>query len=237
MFETEPGAILIPAQPFRPLVFGEYRDRGTERKLFEGEYIDSVCRDGTDPYLHYVVWGCMGAEYLREDGSTLMLYKRSSGNAFQGEFAGIASLGSARLRFVALANSVVVSFTYDQTYQIVRENPAAFQDLVYITHVSFGQLGHRLENVGAQSSSRRIIVWLKKLMDVSRPDRDGRYRIPCAMTMQDLSDLLLMHVTTCSRLVSALKSRGIIDRTGKYIVILDPAELDRLALQENPVLY
>ena len=29
MFDNEPDAVLIPAMPFRPLVFGEYLDRGT----------------------------------------------------------------------------------------------------------------------------------------------------------------------------------------------------------------
>ena len=237
MFETEADAVLIPGRPFRQLVFGEYLDRGTQLRLFEGECIDTVCRRGSDPYLYYVVSGSLTALYLHDDGTVLPFYKRNAGNAFQGEFAGIASMGQAHLKFKANVNSVVVSFTYDQVYEMVKEDPRVFEDLVYVTHMCFGQFGHRLDNTGNQSSSRRVLVWLKKLMSVEEPGHDGVFRIECDMTMQELSDLLLIHVTTCSRIFSALKAKGIVDRTKKYVVILDPATLEKLAEEENPILY
>lgn len=236
-FDNEPDAVLIPGRPFRPLVFGQYLDRGAEHRLFEGEIVDTVCRSGGDPYLYYVVSGCMEALYLHDDGSSLPLYKRSAGNAFQGEFAGIASMGHTHLAFKAIENSVVVGFTYDQTYELVRQDPQAFEDLIYVTHMCFGQFGHRLDGVSMQSSSRRMLSWLKKLVDVNKPDADGCYRIPCGMTMQDISDHLLIHVTTCSRIFGTLKARGVADRTRNYLLIHDPAALEALVAEENPVLY
>ncbi len=237
MFDNEPDAVLIPAMPFRPLVFGEYLDRGTEHRLFEGECVDTVCRTGGDPYLYYVVSGCLTALYLHEDGTTLPFYKRSAGNAFQTEFAGIASVGKSDLQFRADVNSVVVSFTFDQTYELVKKDPRAFRDLIYTAHMCFGQFAHRLDSAGMPSSSLRVLSWLVKLADVNRPGPDGRYRIRCNMTMQDLSDLFLIHVTTCSRIFGALKAKGVADRTRQYVLINDAAELRRLAAQENPVLY
>lgn len=237
VFDSNPNSILIPTQPLRPLVFGEYLDRGTEHKLFAGESITSVCRTPSDPYLYYIVSGCIGAEFTHEDGTALPLYQRTPGTAFQSEFAGIASLGTTRLRFVALENSLVVSFTYEQVYAFVRELPQAFEDLVYLTHVSFGQFGHRLDNVSSHSASQSLIFWIKKLMDTNEPDDDGRYRIPCRLTMQELADLLFMHVTTCSRLMSALKAQNIVDRTNNYLFINDPRKLNELAQQEKPFVY
>lgn len=239
MFENGPdNAILIPLVPFRPLVFGEYLNRGATHKMFAGECINSVCRNEDDPYLFYIVQGTIAAEYLHEDGTTLTMYKRSAGNAFQSEFAGIASLGgAAHLQFTAVENTVLVSFTYAQTYELACQDPRAFEDLVYISHMSFGQFAHRLDNVSSSSASHRMLTWLKKLMDVNAPDADGQYRILCNMTLQDISDHLLIHITTCSRLVTALKDKGIVDRTKKYLVIRDPKALAELAIEENVNLY
>ncbi len=182
MFENgSDNAILIPLVPFRPLVFGEYLDRGATHKMFAGECINSVCR--------------------------------------------------------TVENTVLVSFTYAQTYELACQDPRAFEDLVYISHMSFGQFAHRLDNVSSSSASHRMLTWLKKLMDVNAPDADGQYRILCNMTLQDISDHLLIHITTCSRLVTALKDKGIVDRTKKYLVIRDSKALAELAIEENVNLY
>lgn len=231
------NAVLIPLKPLRPLVFGAYLERGIRHKMFAGEYVDSVCRTEDDPYLFYIVQGTIAAEFMHEDGTSLTMYKRSEGNAFQSEFAGIASLGTAHLRFVAVENSVTVSFTYAQIYKLVQEDPRTFEDLVYISHMSFGQFAHRLDNTSSPSASHRMLVWLKKLMAVNAPDADGQYRILCNLTLQDISDLLLIHITTCSRLITALRDKGVIDRTKKYIVIKNPTALAELALEENLNLY
>lgn len=237
MFHHDHNTVLIPVLPTRRLVFGDYLDRGTRHKLFAGEYVDTVCRSGADPYLYYIESGAIGARFVHADGTSLQLYRRDAGGAFQGEFAGIASIGTTRLRFTALENSVLTSFSYDTLYELVKEDPRAFEDLVYTAHMCFGQFGHRLDNMSAQSSSGRILAWLKKLKDTNTPDADGVYRIVSDMTVQDISDLLLIHVTTCSRLLSALKAKGIVDRTKRYLIIQDPAALEELARQENPLLY
>ena len=234
----EPEAVLIPTGAFlRRLVFADYLERGDQAKLFKGESMATVCRQPSDPYLNYIASGRVEAVFRRDDGTHMRLYERGAGDAFQGEFAGIASQGATRLRFSALENSVIVSFTYEQVRQIVIEDPQAFEDLLYVTHITYGQLGHQLDNVNAQSTSRRILVWLKKLVDTSEPDADGRYHIACDMTVQEISELLMIHVTTCSRLLAALKRRGVMDRTRREIIVSDPSELERLCLEENPILY
>ena len=236
-FSVESEAVLIPTGSFRRLVFADYLERGTQVKLFKGETIATACRQPSDPYLYYVVSGRVEAVFRRDDGTHMRLYERGAGNAFQSEFAGIASQGATRLRFSAMENSVIMSFTYAQVQKLVAEEPRAFEDLVYVTHLTYGQLGHQLDNVNAQSTSRRILVWLKKLVDTSEPDADGRYRIPCELTVQEISELLMIHVTTCSRLLAALKRKGVVDRTRHELVVNDPKQLEQLSLEENPLLY
>ncbi|MBS5451142.1 MAG: Crp/Fnr family transcriptional regulator [Coriobacteriia bacterium] len=236
-FSVAASSVLIPSSSFQPLTFAEHLDTGTQLKLFKGEVFGTVCRHEDDPYLCYVVSGHIDALFLRTDGTHMRLYERGAGNAFQFEFAGIASQGATRLQFCATENSIVVSWTFRQVRDLVASDPRAFEDLITLTHLTYGQLGHRLDNVDAQSTSRRILVWLKKLVDTAEPDADGTYHIDCDMTVQEISDLLMIHVTTCSRLLAALKRRGIAERTRKQIVVSDPDELARLCLEENPLLY
>lgn len=236
-FSSEADSVLIPSRPFRRLVFADYLDRGVRHKLFKGEAFSAICRQPNDPYLHYVESGCIEVAFRHNGGTRMRLFERGSGNAFQSEFADIASQGATHLGFSALENSVVTSFTYAQVQQLVASNSQAFADLVFTNHITFGQLSHQLDNVKAQSTSRRILVWLKKLMDTNEPDVEGRYRIACDMTVQEISEMLMIHTTTCSRLFSALKRQGIMSRSRRELVIDDPAALERLCLEENPLLY
>lgn len=236
-FSSEADSVLIPSRPFRRLVFADYLDRGTHHKLFKGEAFAAMCRQPDDPYLHYLESGRIEIAFRHDDGTRMRLFERGAGNAFQSEFAGIASQGASRLSFSALENSVITSFTYAQVQRFVAEDPQAFADLVYINHITFGQLSHQLDNVSAQSTSRRMLVWLKKLADTNEPDAEGRHHIACDMTVQEMSDMLMIHTTTCSRLLSALKRQGIVHRSRHELVIDDPAALERLCFEENPLLY
>ncbi|MEG2517608.1 MAG: helix-turn-helix domain-containing protein, partial [Raoultibacter sp.] len=63
------------------------------------------------------------------------------------------------------------------------------------------------------------------------------FRIPCNLTIDECAGLLEIHYATCSKLCRALKERGILDKTRKYLEIRDRAQLQHLLQEENPILY
>ncbi len=230
-------AILIPTLPFKKLKFEDFIDQARKRKLFRGEYIDQACLDKDDRYFYYIQKGQIKCCFEAGDGQQIVLYYRNEGNAFQAEYHRFASIGKNRMKFMATKDTVVFAFTMQQLFDIVREDFELFDELMYVTHMSFAQIGHRIGNTGIHSSSKRILTWLRKLCEVREPDADGVYRIECNLTLQALSDMLLIHITTCSKLMTALETQGVVERTKTYLCVKDFDKLLAYCNEENPVLY
>lgn len=230
-------AILIPTLPFKKLRFADYIDQARKRKLFKGEYIDLTCADKDDRYFYYIEKGQIKCCFESDDGLQIPIYYRNEGNAFQAEYHRFASIGQNRMKFIATKDTVVFAFTLQQLFDIVREDFELFDELMYVTHMSFAQIGHRIGNTGNLSSSKRILTWLTKLCEVREPDADGVYRIECSPTLQNLSDILQIHITTCSKLMTALEMQGIVERTKTQLLVKDRDKLLAYQNEENPVLY
>ena len=230
-------AILIPTLPFKRLRFEDYIEQARKRKLFKGEYIDLSCMNDDDRYFYYIQKGQVKCCFENEDGQRIVLYYRNEGNAFQAEYHRFASIGENRMKFIATKDTVVFAFTLKQLFDIVREDFELFDELMYVVHMSFAQIGHRVGTAGTHSSSKRILTWLTKLCEVREPRADGTYEIECNLTLQALSDILLIHIATCSKLVSALELQGVIRRSKTHIYIEDYAKLLSYQNEENPVLY
>jgi CRP/FNR family cyclic AMP-dependent transcriptional regulator len=229
--EQDYTAILIPTMPFHQLKIGSYIDQAKKRKLFKGEYItvSTACKD--DLYYYYVEKGQMRCSFTKINGEPATLFYRNAGNAFSIEYGGIASLaGEFKMRYVATKDTIVFGFTQQQLYNLMQQDPAIFYEFILVCHMAFGQMGHRISNAGVSSSMQRIIIWLRKLCAVNKADEDGVYVIDATITVQQLAEMLLIHPTTCSRLLTALESGGAIQRSRTQITVLD---VQRLADYES----
>ncbi|MEG0757084.1 MAG: helix-turn-helix domain-containing protein, partial [Raoultibacter sp.] len=142
-----------------------------------------------------------------------------------------------RMKFVATKDTILYAFTLQQLFDLVRDDFELFDELMYVVHISFAQLGHRASIAGVHSSSKRILLWLTKLCEVHEPDEQGVYDIECTITLQALSDILYVHITTCSKLMTALEVQGIVERTKGHLLVKDYAKLLAYRNEENPVLY
>jgi CRP/FNR family cyclic AMP-dependent transcriptional regulator len=219
-------ALLIPTMPFRPLKIARYIDRAKKRKLFKGEYILGGASTKDDLYYYYVEKGQLSCSFTKINGELAAVFYRNAGNAFSIEYSGIPSLdGTYKMRYIATADTIVFGFTQHQLYGLIQEDPDIFYEFILVCHMAFGQMGHRISNASVASALQRIIVWLDKLCAVRQPDEDGAYTIPATITVQQLADLLFIHVTTVSRLLSTLEADGVISRSRKEIRILDLARL------------
>ncbi len=224
--EQDYRAILIPTEPFRQLKIASYIDRGRKKKLFKGEFIHTNAATVDDPDDYYIDEGEIATMFANESGEGTPVAWRSAGNAFSAEYNGFASIGRYRTRFVAVKNSVVFSFTQRQLYEFAQEDPDIFYEYVYTCHMHFAQMAHRLSNTGYQSSMKRLVMWLQKLCAVHTPNVDGSYTIPCSMTLQRISELLFLHITTLTKLIAVLEADGVITRTRSQIEVHDVARLE-----------
>lgn len=231
------SSILIPTNPFKQLKIAEYISHGKKKKLFKGECIRTSAMSYDDPYYYYVEEGQIVAMFEKESGGHTPLFWRNAGNAFPAECSDFASIGRYKARFEATQNSVVFAFSQNQLYKLMQDDPEIFYEYVYVCHMSFAQMGHRISNTGHQSSTKRMTMWLQKLCATHEPEADGSYRIPCTMTLQQLSDLLLIHITTCTKLVAALEAEHVIKRTKTHLYVYDIGKLELYGLEENSIVY
>jgi CRP/FNR family cyclic AMP-dependent transcriptional regulator len=223
-------AVLIPTMPFHKLKIGEYRDQARKRKLFKGETITVVANEKDDLYYYYVEKGQLRCSFTKINGEPATLFFRNEGNAFSIEYGGIASLGEYKMHYVATQDTVVFGFTQKQLFEIMQQDPEIYYEFIMVCHMAFGQMGHRISNTAVPSSMQRIVIWLRKLCAIHKPDEQGVYAIASDITIQQLADLLSIHVTTCSRLINTLETDGIVKRTRREILVL---ELDKLCDYEG----
>jgi CRP/FNR family cyclic AMP-dependent transcriptional regulator len=228
--EQDYTAVLVPTVAFEQLKIVKYVDQARKRKLFKGEFITVVTNNRDDLYYYYVEKGQLRCSFTKINGEPATLFYRNAGNAFSIEYGGIASLGGYKMRYVATTDTVVFGFTQQQLYDIMQQDPDIFYEFILVCHMAFGQMGHRISNTGVSSSMQRIIIWLRKLCAVNKPDANGTYTLDVDITIQQLAELLSIHPTTCSRLLTTLENDGVTKRTRKRITVY---HLERLSDYES----
>ena len=219
-------SILMPNEPFRRLKIERYKDRGHKKKLFKGESIHIGARTVDDPYYYYIDEGQIVSMFENESGEGTPVFWRNEGNAFSAECFDFASIGRYRAKFVATRNTVLFSFSQRQLYDFMHDDPELFYEFVYVCHMSFAQMAHRLSNTGSQSAAKRLAMWLQKLCTTTEELPDGTYDIPCTLTLQQLSEVLLIHITTCTKLIAQFEADGVIRRSRTHIKVLDYTRLE-----------
>lgn len=230
-------SVLFLSALHRDVVIDQYLDRGTRIKLFRDERIDAICEEETDPYLYYVESGAVEVGFNRGDLGWTVLYVRGTHDIVMGGLEGVTSFGMTRFQFRAVRNTTLIAFTYEETRSLMAESPDFFDDVLYAASMSMAQMGHRIYGIRGQSGTRRILLWLEKLCEANAPDEDGAYRIPCNLTLDEISAVLDIHYATLNKLIKTLKELGIADRTRTHLQIYDRGQIRRLLQEENPLLY
>ena len=169
--EQDYRAILVPTDAFKPLTaIVRYKEFGHKKKLFKGECIRTKARSVDDPYFYYIDEGQIVSLFENESGEGTPVLWRNAGNAFSAECFDFASIGRYQARFVAKQNTVLFAFSQKQLYDLMRDDPELFYEFVYVCHMSFAQMAHRLSNTGSQSAVKRLSMWLQKLCVAHDPE-------------------------------------------------------------------
>ncbi|MGE4273069.1 MAG: Crp/Fnr family transcriptional regulator [Desulfitobacterium sp.] len=187
--------------------------------------------------MYYILSGKLNVCFQRVDGSYLFIATREAGNVFQSEYCGFASIAGDRLKFVAIENSVLVSFSKKQLFDLMEEDRQLMDDFLYVVHMFYATLCHRLMNTASLSSSQRFLTWLDKLCKTNTPDQNGHYIIQCDLTQQQIADLLFIHLTTCNRLITGLEKEKILRKTKSHIYVYDYKKVNEYLLDENKIIH
>ncbi len=230
-------SILFTSALHRKVDFDRYLEEGIQVKLFRGEEHDAVCVDEADFYLYYVKSGALEVGLTHGSDPQSYFYVRGAGDGILAGLSGYLPFGLSRLTFKAVGNTVLVGFTESQVRGLMQNDDAFFDDVMFTIHMTLAQMGHRIDNMSQQSSSRRMLLWLEKLCEANEPDEKGVYHIPCNLIVDEISGLLNIHYATCSKLLKSLRDKGVFNRTSKELVILDRSQLKDLLREENPILY
>lgn len=234
---NEATSIVFMSAPCMRIDVDRFLDQASTVKIFHGEEIEAVCKDDDDIYMYYVISGALEVGTHRGDEWLTVFYIRSDDNAVVCAREGFLTYGSNRFVLKAVSNTVLAGFTFRQIKKFMQTDEAFLDSYLNEVHMAMAQMGHRIDTVSHQSSSRRILLWLEKLCEANEPDSDGVYRVPCNLTVDELAGLLLIHYATCNKLLKSLKERGIINKTRTHLEISDCGQLEELLLVENPVLY
>lgn len=235
--EQDYRAILMINEPFHKLIFSKYLDRAKKKKLFKGEEIRFKTRSIDDAYFYYVEEGQIAAKFTDETGEGVALFYRNPGNAFSAESYDYASIGKYGAKFVATKNSVLYCLSQRELYELAMEDPQVFYEFVKVCHMAFAQLGHRISGTGTLPAVERATMWLQKLCSITKPNPDGTYSIECSLTLEQLAKQLLIHITTCTKIIAKLEEDGVIKRTRHRIEVYKPDALACYSLEDADRAY
>ena len=225
-------AILLPTLPFKQLKITQYIDEGKKKKLFKGESLRAKANTIDHPELHRP-WAQEPSPLARqrESGETVGLIWRNAGNAIPVEYNSFALLQPYKAHIVATENSVLFSFSQRQLYDLSMRDPDIFYEFIYVSHMTYAQLAHRISNNAFQPPATRVLVWMQKMCALTEQNEDGSYDIPCNMTVRQLSELFLIHETTGAKLFAALTREGLLQRTRTSMHIPDLGRLEQRLLE------
>jgi len=222
MQDQEFVQICLGMQSYKTKNFSKYLSLGTETKYFAGEILTPP---QCDHYLCYIAKGGFKFTTAQLDGEVYDLAHLQQGSLIQFIAHTYENPYMYHSEVVAVENSVVVSFSGHQFYQLIQSDEALFLDLVNSMSTYNSMLRERLFLTCNVSSSQRLLNWLEKLCLSQQPNKEGHYVIKCDLTQQQIANLLFIHITTCNKVFAKLNKEQIAAHSRKKITIYD---LDKL---------
>ena len=208
-------------------------DHLPEQKCFAGERL--ICPQKSFFY-YYIKNGRFKMGVEKTDGTTIC-YAYCCAGATMKMNGPFLHMDGFNVPFVeAVENSIICGFSFDELYSLIVKDRGVFEDIMNSNSVYSTMLRERLEIISGVSATNRLLTWLDKLCGCICPDEQGAYAIECNMTQQQIADLLCIHVTTCNKLFSKLKVKGITQHTKRNIYVYRRDLLLSYLNQENLVL-
>src|SRR5215831_1388316 len=131
----------------------------------------------------------------------------------------------------ALEDTVCVIIPRAAFFRLLETQPSLVRGLLLGLTVRLVEMSNRLaELTGGRIEPRFARLFLKLAGQMARPERGGAF-IPLALSRQELADLTGTTIETCIRIMSRWNKDGVVRTEKDGFVVLDRAELDRIAAE------
>jgi CRP/FNR family transcriptional regulator len=129
----------------------------------------------------------------------------------------------------ALESTTCVIIPRQTFFRLLETNPSLVRGLLLGLTTRLVELTNRLaELTGGRIEPRFARLFVKLGSQMGRPERGGTF-IPLALSRQELADLTGTTIETCIRIMSRWNKDGVVQTDKDGFVVLDAAELGRLA--------
>jgi len=189
---------------------------------------NTIFGEGDDAeYSYRILCGAVRLSKMMSDGR-----RQIAEFALPGDFIGINWLDEHAMTAEALNDVTVVAYARGRLERLGDENRDVRTELFDKLRHDLWAAQNHLVILGRQSALERVAGFLVQLMERNK-DRDGA-RIDVPMTRQDIADYLGLTIETVCRMLTKLKSYGIIAIPDRHtITVRNAAALRRSAEPEE----
>ena len=209
-----------------------YLAMGTELRLFEGEKLEHSVID--NEFLLYVHQGKIACEISRPDETTFRFITTDQGITVFANAITSYTKYSQSWDMVALENTILVAFTRETVYDIIKKNSDMAESFLDYASSYHTVMEKRVLLTANLTSSQRVLTWLYALCECEQPQGE-KYYIRCDLNQQEIADILILHISTCNKIFTWLQTNGVIDRDKQSIDVNFP--LLRQYIQEDWKIY
>lgn len=168
---------------------------------------------------------------LKTYGVTLQGREQVTGFHLAGEVLGLDAIDEEihPCNAVALEKTEVCQIPFDKLEQLSTGIPGLLHNLSRVMSREILREEHVLMMLGGTTAEQRIVRFILNLQDrmAKREIMGSSFRL--CMSRQDISNYLGLALETVSRQLTHLQEKGILDIQNRYITILQPDVLQKLA--------
>ncbi len=130
---------------------------------------------------------------------------------------------------MALEDTTCVVIPRPAFFRLLEAHPSLVKGLLLGLTTRLVELTNRLaELTGGRIEPRFARLFLKLATEMGRPERGGTF-VPLGLSRQELADMTGTTIETCIRIMSRWNKDAVVRTEKDGFVVLDRAELDRLA--------
>lgn len=168
---------------------------------------------------------------IKTYGVTLQGREQVTGFHLAGEVLGLDAIDDEvhPCNAVALEKTEVCQIPFEKLEQLSTTVPALLHNLSRVMSREILREEHVLMMLGGTTAEQRIARFILNLKQRMAQREIMGYSFRLCMSRQDISNYLGLALETVSRQFTQMQEKGILDIHNRYITILKPEELDKLA--------